>query len=248
MSPPVFLLDPGLLATVHPGGRVMVSGPEGRHGAAALRLRPGELVDLVDAAGRRVAASVADVDRDTFTVCVEGVTDEPTPDPEVTVVQALVKGDRGEAAVEMLTEAGVDRIVPWAARRCVVQWRGPRAERGQQRWRAVASAAGKQSRRARHPIVEPVATTAEVAARLGVAKQALILHESAAQRLAHVESPRAGAIVVVVGPEGGIDDDELRRFEATGAIAVRLGGSVLRASTAGVAAASVVMARSGRWG
>jgi 16S rRNA (uracil1498-N3)-methyltransferase len=248
MSPPVFLLEPELLAVVAPGGRVAVTGPEGHHGAAALRLRSGEPVELVDGAGRRVAGPVAEVGPNTFTVHVEWVTDEPRPDPEITVVQALAKGDRGESAVEMLTEVGADRIVPWAARRCVVQWRGPRADRGQRRWRAVATAAGKQSRRARHPAVEPLASTADVAQLLGVAGLALVLHESAQLRLTHVPTPPNGSVVLVVGPEGGIDDDELRRFEAAGAIAVRLGDSLLRTSTAGVAAASVVMARSGRWG
>ena len=73
-------------------------------------------------------------------------TAEP-PSPTVTVVQAIPKGDRAELAVEVLTEIGADRIVPWAAARCVGVWRGERAAKSLAKWRATAREAGKQSRR-----------------------------------------------------------------------------------------------------
>jgi 16S rRNA (uracil1498-N3)-methyltransferase len=248
MSVPVFVADPGSLDGVRPGDAVLLTGAEGRHAVAVRRLQPGHRVDLVDCDGRRARGSVVAARGGAeLVVEVAEVCDEPAPALRVTVVQALVKGDRAEAAVEMLTEVGVDEIVPWSAARCVALWRGDKAERGSARWRATAVSAGKQSRRARFPHVAPMATTAEVARRVGAAALPLVLHEGAALRLASMAVPAAGEVVLVVGPEGGITDEELEQFATAGARAVRMGASVLRTSTAATAAAAVVLARSGRW-
>ena len=84
----------------------------------------------------------------------------PRAAPSVTVVQALPKGDRGELAVEVLTEVGVDRIVPWAAARSVAVWRGERAAKSLARWRATAREAAKQARRSWFPEVADLSSTA----------------------------------------------------------------------------------------
>ena len=101
----------------------------------------------------------------------------------MTVVQAIPKGDRGELAVEVLTEVGVDRIVPWAASRCVGVWRGDRAAKSLAKWRATAREAGKQSRRSWLPEVTEMASTADVVALAGQADLAVVLHEAASAPL-----------------------------------------------------------------
>jgi 16S rRNA (uracil1498-N3)-methyltransferase len=163
------------------------------------------------------------------------------------VVQALPKGDRGELAVETMTEVGVDVIVPWAADRCVTRWRPERRDKALGRWRATAREAAKQARRARLPEVADLASTEDAAARIAAASLALVLHEEAEAPLSAVQAPVAGDIVLVVGPEGGITDAESERFAAAGGRPARLGPTVLRTSTAGVAAASVLLAATGRW-
>jgi 16S rRNA (uracil1498-N3)-methyltransferase len=165
------------------------------------------------------------------------------------VVQGIAKGERGELAVQAMTEIGVDEIVPWAASRSVAQWRGERGDKARGRWAATAREAAKQARRAWLPAVagDPDCSTKQVAARLTRAAAAFVLHEEATDRLTAADLPGAGEIVVVVGPEGGISDVELGAFVAAGASAVRLGDSVLRTSTAGAAALSVLSARLGRW-
>jgi 16S rRNA (uracil1498-N3)-methyltransferase len=114
---------------------------------------------------------------------------------------------------------------------------------------ATAREAAKQARRAWLPVIagDPDCSTKQVAVRLAGAAAAFVLHEAASERLTAVELPSAGEIVLVVGPEGGITDAELDAFAAAGASAVRLGDSVLRTSTAGVAALSVLSARLSRW-
>jgi 16S rRNA (uracil1498-N3)-methyltransferase len=234
--------NPVFLSTDLDGEEVELTGPEGRHAAVVRRVRVGEVVDLVDGRGTRCTGAVTATGRDTVTVQVQQRVVEPVPAPRLTLVQALAKGDRGELAVELATEVGVDLVVPWRAARCVARWEGERGTKALERWRATAREAAKQSRRAWFPeVAEPVGTAA-VAALPGTL---LVLHEQAEAALADV--PLEGNVVLVVGPEGGIGDDELAVLLAGSGTAVRLGPTVLRTSTAGAAAAAVVSARTGRW-
>jgi 16S rRNA (uracil1498-N3)-methyltransferase len=197
-----------------------------------------------------VTGTVAATGKRVFSVTVDSVVDTPRPEPEVVVVQALPKGDRGELAVEMLTEVGVARIVPWAAARSVAVWKGERAVKSLSRWRSTAREAAKQARRAWFPEVDELASTADVEALVGGAALAVVLHEEASVPLASVPVPAAGSggpIVVVVGPEGGLTEDEVAAFVAAGAASVRLGAEVLRTSTAGVAATAALLSRTPRW-
>jgi 16S rRNA (uracil1498-N3)-methyltransferase len=246
MTAPIFLLRP-----LPDAEHLTLDGEEGRHAATVRRLRVGERVDVTDGEGRVAWCVVTGAARDRLELQVERRTEEPEPQPRIVVVQALVKGDRSELAVELLTELGVDEIVPWEAQRCVATWM---PERSPRRWEGAAAAASKQSRRARWPVVTPLADTAAVQTRLAAATSGFVLHEEAAEPLVRALPtsvdgivPR-GEIVIVVGPEGGLTDNELAGFSSVGAKAVRLGPSVLRASTAGCAAAAVVLAGCGRWG
>jgi 16S rRNA (uracil1498-N3)-methyltransferase len=235
------------LSGVRPGAAVEVTGDEAHHAVAVRRLRVGERVVLTDGAGTSLTGTVATTGKRLLTVTADDVVTVPVPEPAFTVVQALPKGDRGELAVEVLTEVGVARIVPWAAERSVAVWRGERAVKSLARWRSTAREAAKQARRAWFPEVADLASTDEVVALVGAADLAVVLHEDAATPLASVDLPATGQVVVVVGPEGGLTDDEVAALAAAGGHAVRLGSEVLRTSTAGVAAVSALLARTARW-
>jgi 16S rRNA (uracil1498-N3)-methyltransferase len=239
---PVFLVEPGTLVAAP--AQVRLDGDEGRHASVVRRVAAGERVLLADGAGVVAACTVRAADRGGLTCEVHEVRSEPPPQPRLVVVQALPKGDRGEVAVATLTEVGVDVVVPWSAARCVVQWRGERADRAVRRWRATARESGKQARRAWLPVVEDVASTEQVVPRLAAAALPVVLHESAARSLAELTVPGTGDVVVVVGPEGGLTDAELNAF---GVAPVRVGPHVLRTSTAGTVAAAALLARSPRW-
>ncbi len=245
MSLPVHLVPS--LAGVAAGSEVTVEGEEAHHAVAVRRLRVGESVVLTDGAGTSAVGEVASTGKRVFVVVVATVSSVPAPDPELVVVQALPKGDRGELAVEVLTEVGVGRVVPWAAGRSVAVWKGERATKSLSRWRSTAREAAKQARRSWFPEVAPMATTAEVASLVESADVAVVLHEAATVSLASLEVPATGRILVIVGPEGGLTDDEVAAFVAAGAHSVRLGAEVLRTSTAGVAAVSALLARTSRW-
>ncbi|GGX25976.1 ribosomal RNA small subunit methyltransferase E [Streptomyces malachitofuscus] len=245
MTAPVFVVDD--FAT-DGTGRCVLDGPEGRHAVSVKRLRSGEGVVLTDGAGRWAEGEVeATEGKDRLIVRLGEVVEEPEEFPRLTVVQALPKGDRGEVAVETMTEVGVDAIVPWSAARCITQWKGERGLKSLAKWRATAREAGKQSRRVRFPSVADAVTSKGVASLLAEAAFAAVLHESGTEPLSTAGLPVSGDIVLVVGPEGGVSPEELALFEAAGARAYRLGRSVLRTSTAGTAAAALLLGRTGRW-
>jgi 16S rRNA (uracil1498-N3)-methyltransferase len=243
VSAPVFISTADRLV----GDHVVLDGAEGRHAATVRRLRHGERVDLTDGAGLMAECVVTGAGRDTLELDVVVRRRQPVPDPRIVVVQALPKGDRGEMAVEAMTEVGVDEIVPWPAARCVTRWRPERREKSLARWRGTATEAGKQARRAWLPEVPDLATTAQVAERISAASAAVILHESAATPLGALNLPANGEIVVVVGPEGGLTDEEVGAFADAGGHPASLGPTVLRTSTAGVVAAAVLLSRTARW-
>jgi 16S rRNA (uracil1498-N3)-methyltransferase len=163
------------------------------------------------------------------------------------VVQAIPKGDRGELAVEMLTEVGVDVIIPWAAQRCVAQWKGDKEDKGVAKWRTAAREAAKQSRRPRTPQILNLASTKDVVRLIGETQHAWVLHEDGDIRLSGISVPIQGDLLLIIGPEGGISTQELEQFAEAGAQVVRLGPTVLRTSTAGTVAAGIVMSRTTRW-
>ncbi len=226
-----------------------LSGPEGHHAATVQRLRVGERLLLADGLGGTASAEVTAVGRGALDVRITARTYAAAPDPRLVVVQGIAKGDRGELAVQAMTEVGVDEIVPWAAARSVVQWRGDRGAKARDKWAATAREAAKQARRPWLPTVggDPDCSTKQVLARIAGASAAFVLHEEATDRLTTAEVPAGGEVLVVVGPEGGITAEEVAAFTAAGARAVRLGDSVLRTSTAGVAALAVLSTRLGRW-
>jgi 16S rRNA (uracil1498-N3)-methyltransferase len=222
VSLPLFLVD-----RLPAGGSYQLDGPEGHHAATVQRLRHGESLLLGDGRGGTATAVVEAAGRSglTLTILSRGYAEPPAP--RLVVAQGIAKGDRGELAVQAMTEAGVDEIVPWSAARCVAVWRGERGVRARDRWAATAAATSELARR-------PTSAT-------------FVLHQAAATPLTVVDLPSEGDLMLIVGPEGGITDEELAAFVTAGAVPVRLGPTVLRTSTAGLAALCVLSTRLGRW-
>jgi 16S rRNA (uracil1498-N3)-methyltransferase len=201
-----------------------VLAPEDRHHLErVLRLRRGDLVTVSDGAGG-------------WRPCTFGpalspsgpIEREPSPTPPITVAFGVLKGDRPELVVQKLTELGVDRVVPMATARCVVQWEGERAARHTDRLRRVSREAAMQARRAWLPKVDDVRAFAEVAAWPGA-----VLAEGEGDPVS-LDRP-----VVLVGPEGGWAPEE----SAAGLPKVALGPHVLRAETAAIVAGALLSAR-----
>jgi len=247
VTPALFLVD-----DLGAGDEITLSVDEGRHAACVRRIAVGERFHVSDGNGAVADCEVTAVLSDGLTLAVLSRSTLEPPSPRLVVVQALPKGDRAELAVETMTELGVDEIVPWSAARSVVQWQGERGVRALAKWQRTAREAAKQSRRAWVPVVSPLASTTAVARRIAGAV-GLVLHETEtavleSASIATMSLPADGEIVIVVGPEGGVSEDELAVFASAGAVAVRIGESVLRTSTAGPAALAALSLRLGRWG
>lgn len=247
MSAALFYVDslPGV------GALVVVDGDEGFHAANVRRIRVGEDIDLSDGAGSLAHCTVEDVAKGRLSARVADVVEIAGPRPSVTVVQALPKSDRSELAIELATEAGADAFIAWHATRCVARWDGPKVDKGLRRWAAVARSAARQSRRAYIPSVDGVITTKDlvrhVAGAVDGGAVVLALHESASAPMVELPLAQADSIILIVGPEGGIADDEIDALMAAGARAVRLGPTVLRTSTAAAVALGAIGAMTGRW-
>ncbi|MGY4102842.1 16S rRNA (uracil(1498)-N(3))-methyltransferase [Nocardia sp. R16R-3T] len=246
MAATVFYLD----RIPEPGAVAVLDGAEGRHAATVRRTRVGEAITLSDGNGLLAESEVVAAQKDRLELTVlSRVLSEP-PRPRVTVVQALPKSDRSELAVELMTEAGADAIIPWQAHRCVANWEG-KAHKAVEKWRGAARSAARQSRRAYIPEVADLRHThdlldsiRDIVAAGGVV---VALHESGVARFVELPFDKATEVMLIVGPEGGLDDSELSAFAAAGADVTLLGPTVLRTSTAAAVALGALGALTPRW-
>jgi len=245
-TPPVFLVE-----ELPAGAELVLDGEEARHAATVRRMRAGERLVAADGRGSAAECVIETVRpgrEPEVELTVSRRWTEPEPSPRVVVAQALAKGERGELAVELATEAGADEIVPWRAERSVVRWEeGPRGAKALARWRNTARSAAKQARRAWVPPVREPVTTEQLTAVAAGAACALVLEGSAERVLTELEIPPAGDVLLVVGPEGGITDDEYAALTGAGGTGVRLGPTVLRTSTAAAVALGALGALTPRW-
>ncbi|KAA1249903.1 16S rRNA (uracil(1498)-N(3))-methyltransferase [Mycobacterium simiae] len=233
------------------GVLAVVDGDEGFHAATVRRIRPGEQLVLSDGDGGLARCVVEQAGRDGLRARVLERWGARRPKPGVTVVQALPKSERSELAIELATEAGADAFVAWQAARCVASWEGARVDKGLRRWRAAARSAARQARRAYIPTVDGVLSTGALTQRVcdevAAGATVLALHESATDRLADLAVAQSDSLLLVVGPEGGIAPDEISALAEAGAVAVRLGPTVLRTSTAAAVALGALGVLTARW-
>jgi 16S rRNA (uracil1498-N3)-methyltransferase len=221
------------------GSMFELAGSEGRHAVSVSRLRAGETVVLGNGRGLVAQAETVAVTKSSATLRIESVRYEHAPALNITLVQGLAKGDRDERAVEAATELNVSTIVPWAAGRSISRWDADKAAKGQLRWASIAREASKQSLRAWLPVVEPLELTSQVAVR-SQSSVLLVLDPTGNETLSQALATRPDRVTLVVGPEGGLSDDELAVFSEAGAVRVRLGANILRTSTAGPAAIAAI--------
>ncbi|MCZ2402688.1 16S rRNA (uracil(1498)-N(3))-methyltransferase [Paenarthrobacter sp. Z7-10] len=275
MTRPIFFAAAAELAALTPGAGFTLTGAEGRHASTVKRLTAGEKLDIVDGCGLRVSGTVTAAAAGELELRVDSICTEPMPAQRLVLVQALAKGDRDLLAIETATELGVDAVLPWQAERSIVRWKGERSAKSLAKWRGAVTAAAKQARRAWIPTVGEAVDSAALARLIASAPLAMVLSEEAESPLRSVietwraTAPQSGAgadaadgsdraggsdsggrgcdLLMIVGPEGGISDREMKLFSTAGAKPVRLGPHVLRSSTAGPAAVALLSEQLGRW-
>ena len=204
---------------------------------------------LGDGRGTLARAEATSVAADRVDLVVLSTEHTDPLQPPLWLVQALAKSGRDEQAIEQATEVGISRIIPLQAERSVVRWEGDKSEKSQLRWQKIVTEATKQSLQPWVPVIDSVASVAEVVAR-SAELQLIALDHRAEQSLLDVEfrDPLgATPIAVMIGPEGGWSDHERDAMVAGGCTFARLGPGVLRASSAGPIAAALLHARLRHW-
>ena len=228
---------------VHPDAitadAVVLRGGEAHHAAVVLRMQPGERVVVVDGSGLERVVELTSVSPQEMTGRVLETRRGMPPRVALLLIQGVPKAAKMDDVVRMGTELGVREFIPVLTRRTVAEGRG-RAER----WRRIGAAAAKQSRRADVPTIRDPQPLAEALDRLPPDTLLLVLWEGERARTiasALRGDPRPGRVAVLVGPEGGLDEDEVRLAVERGGVPVTLGPLVLRTETAGVAALAMVL-------
>ena len=208
---------------------------DANHAIRVLRMQEGAEFMLSDGKGTWSQVVAQEVKKKSMQV---RVMDSGFQDPlatTITVVQAIPKGDRAKEAIELLTEAGVDRIVPWLSTRSI--------GKGSDKFAVTAREASKQSRRFRIPEVTEMATTAQICEAIKVSDLAIAFHETATSKLSdQVSSHNVEHLLIIIGPEGGLTDEEISAFTQAGAKVALMGRPILRSAHAGIAAVSAVSA------
>jgi len=223
-------------------GELWIAGDAARHLHRVLRLQVGDELTVFDGSGGEHGAHVGAFERGAVRITVDPVRDVDRESPlAITLWQAPCRGDRMDHVIEKATELGVARVMPWLAKRAVVRLEGERAEQRRAHWQAVAASACEQSGRNRVPIVEAPRPLADLIADCEHGALKLELRPHATTRLADLrERPRA--VVLAVGPEGGLTHDEETALEHAHFLPITLGPRILRADTAGTACIAALQA------
>lgn len=227
-------------------GDLVIEGDEAHHAGSAARIKVGEKINVTNGKGRIAEVEVLDINKRNIGCRILEVRDETRAKVVLTVIQALTKGDRARETIELLTEGGAELIIPWQAARSIGQWKDDKDAQG--KWRTWAKEATKQSRRTWIPEILDLHTTAQVKRRIQDSDLTIVLHENGAEAFSEIlTSAPPREILLIVGPEGGISDDELASFVSSGARSIRLGKPVFRSAHAGVAALAAIQAAFGIW-
>ena len=208
------------------------------HADRVLRMVTGEFLLTSDGRGNWARCQIKSVSKREVELEVIERGQEPPMQFQISIVQALPKSDRAKEAVELLTASGVFEIFPWQASRSI--------GRDSQKWESSAIEASKQSRRFTIPKVHGLMDTNDILSIFKDFEQILVCHESANTQISDVVKPAAKTLIVI-GPEGGISDEELRKFQDAGGALIKLGRPVLRSAHAGLAAVSAVSALMKVW-
>jgi 16S rRNA (uracil1498-N3)-methyltransferase len=209
-----------------------------------MRLQIGEQIKIADNLGNWVIGAITEVGKKSLKINVSERGNAEHLKPELILVQAVTKSDRTKEMLELLTVAGADQIIPWQAQRCISKWKSDSTDK----WLTTIKESAKQARRVKLPVLRDAVTTNQLVKLFQAEDQIIVLHESAQLNLSQFKfAEDVKRIFIVIGPEGGISEEEIAQLIAAKAVVVRMGENVLRSAHAGFAALSGIQTLIGRW-
>ena len=223
-----------------------IKGTEAHHALRVRRVREKEKLIVTDGFGLVGEVEVLALGPgDQVTVKVVDKKTKVKKKPKVAVAQALAKGERSDLAIESLTEVGVDEIIPWQANRCIVKW-DDKSEKGVEKWKQISRESSKQSRRAFFPEVTNCLDSKRI---IGIFKnysKVIILDPDSTVLFTDLIEQITEDVLLIIGPEGGIEENEMKLFAENGALTATLGETILRTSTAGGISVAILLSKT-RW-
>ena len=226
------------------GSKQILQNDEAHHAIKVLRINIGELIKISDGVRNWVSGPIIEIAKKELFISITDRGEIQSTMPELVLVQAITKSDRNKEMLELAVEAGVDRIIPWQADRSISKWQSDST----QKWQAGIKQSCKQARQIKLPQLVKVMNTSEVVKLIGSEGFGIVFHEGAPTKLSEITIPNSlTAVYLIIGPEGGISEQELELFQNANSKVVRLGETVLRSAHAGFAALSAVQTKLGRW-
>lgn len=236
---PLFFVD-----NLSGGDSQLLDKDEAHHAIKVLRLKIGEEIMISDGSGNWVSGPIEELGKKTLLIKVSNQGQKKLNKPELVIVQAITKSDRNKEMLELITVAGVDRIIPWQSDRSISKWQSDSADK----WELTIKESCKQARRVVMPKLSKVIDSKQLGEELSSVPYSIIFHEAASTNFSDVNVPSdITSIYLIIGPEGGITDEELLMFKGITSNVVRLGEPVLRSAHAGFAALAAVQTKLGRW-
>ena len=226
------------------GQRQVLENEEAHHAIKVLRLNTGEVIKISDGVGTWVSGPIVEIAKKELFISITERGEIQAAKPELVLVQAITKSDRNKEMLELAVEAGVDRIIPWQSERSISKWQSD----SEQKWQVGIKQSCKQARQVKLPQLMQVMSTSEVIKSIGEGGFGIVFHEEASTKFSDLTIPNSqSSVYLVIGPEGGVSEQELLSFQNNGSKVVRLGDTVLRSAHAGFAALSAVQTKLGRW-
>lgn len=231
--------------------QALITGSDAKHIIKVLRLKPGDLVTILDGKGNKYQGTIEQISKDTVLLHLGAKKQAKGQAPiNITLAQCLPKGDKLELVIQKGTELGVAGFVPLKCTRSVVKLDHKKGLERRERWQRVALEAAKQCRR---PTVPQVYSPTDLPTFLaGIPAGSLILmpyeEEPGSLRAVLDRVTQVNEVYIIIGPEGGFEREEVALAEQYGALPVSLGPRILRTETAGLALVSVLMYRYGDLG
>jgi 16S rRNA (uracil1498-N3)-methyltransferase len=236
---PLFFVD-----NLSGGDSQLLDKDEAHHAIKVLRVKIGEEIMISDGSGNWVSGPIDELGKKTLLIKVSNQGQKKLNKPELVIVQAITKSDRNKEMLELITVAGVDRIIPWQSDRSISKWQSDSADK----WELTIKESCKQARRVVMPKLSKSINSKQLGEELSSVPYSIIFHEAASTNFSEVNVPSdIASIYLIIGPEGGITDEELLMFKGTTSNIVRLGEPVLRSAHAGFAALAAVQTKLGRW-
>lgn len=226
----------------------IITGDNAKHIAKSLRMKPGETLTLVTPGKEQLDCVISEVNPDSVTVEITSRKPcENEPDVEITLYQALPKGDKMEYIVQKCVELGVSCIIPVISARCISRPDEKSLGKKQQRWQKIAKEAAQQSRRGIIPEIGKAVSFKQAVQICSNNEQNIIFYELGGESVKKLINKKPKSIGIFIGSEGGFEESEVELAKQNGIKTATLGKRILRAETAPLAALSIIMFETGNF-